>query len=737
MIILHLTNKINSKYKTNTFCPSQKTTTTPFTMKDVSNPSLMNRIISFFQITNQKSSYSTFIVGLLMFLITDVQAQITNLKFDSEDFTYSEISGGTNVINGGSALGAVSAVTPIGFDFVFQGNTYGNISVNAAGLLKLGSVVVTTESANNASSIVNTPKLFAWWDATYTTTTASGGGVSTLLTGTAPNRVLTIQWKVAYTSNSAPGFSYQIKLYETSNKIEYLYGTAPTSTPSASVGLGNFGADEYLSIYTFNHIPSGRINYNANTIFPGIGNGMKYTFTPTATSTFSPDCLSSKPSWWVKADTPSKITRTHKNVPAANRVASTELNTTWTAAASVLTGANGWIPNAAQGANAAPTGSNPIGNITLDLGSVQAVDGVVTLGAGSAAYYAQDYYVKVSNDLVTWTNLGLFQGNENNTAFHYADFPTTINCRYVRVIPSSFISYRALRLDVYTKSTATAYANNDKVPFIEDLSGNEFDAYQNTVANQPTFSADQINFNPALNFTNPANSAMNMPDMANIRQAYWVAQDLTAAGGSYNHVLFGNGTAPYYYGGATGQLGFIGAMSAANVAFQLDGATATATSSYDFGPQGNPNLVGTTTSTNANPLSASTISFQSGQPRSWHGPIAEIITFQNPHNATQKALVNSYFGIKYGLTLDQDYVSGSGATVWNKTTNATYHNNVFGIGRSDCQGLHQRQAFSTNYAGKFITLGNNSIIGATNASSAGNDIAADNNYLIVGDNNAD
>ena len=359
--------------------------------------------------------------------IIGANAQITNLNFNSEDITYSEISGGTNIVNGGSTLGAVSALTPIGFNFQYQGNTYGNISVNAAGLLKFGAVVVTTESANNASSIINTPKLYAWWDATYTVSAANGGGVSTLLTGSAPNRVLTIQWKVAYSANSAPGFSYQIKLYETSNKIEYLYGTAPTSTPSASVGLGNYGADEYLSIYTFNHIPSGRINYNANTIFPGVGNGMKYTFTPNATSSVSPDCLSSKPSWWIKADAPNKITRTHKNVPAANRVASSELNSTWTAAASILSGANGWIPNAAQGATAAPTGSNPIGNITLDLGSVQAVDGVVTLGAGSAAYYALDYYVKVSNDLVTWTNIGLLEGNENNTGLHYADFPTAID----------------------------------------------------------------------------------------------------------------------------------------------------------------------------------------------------------------------------------------------------------------------------------------------------------------------
>ena len=164
------------------------------------------------------------------------------------------------MIAGGSALAAPSAVTPIGFNFVYQGKSYSDFSVNAAGLLKLGSVVVTNESSNSAISVTNTPKIYAWWDATYTTSVAGGGGVTYALTGAAPNRVLTVQWKVAYTSNAATGFSYQIKLYETSNNIEFLYGnTVPTGTMSASAGLGNLGAREYISVYTFNHILSSKI----------------------------------------------------------------------------------------------------------------------------------------------------------------------------------------------------------------------------------------------------------------------------------------------------------------------------------------------------------------------------------------------------------------------------------------------------------------------------------------------
>jgi hypothetical protein len=130
---------------------------------------------------------------------TNLFSQIANLKLATTQSTYSELPSGTNLIPGGSAIGAASAVTPIGFNFVFQGNTFSNFSVNAAGLLKLGSVAVTTESANNASSTTNTPKLYAWWDATATMAAANGGGVTFALSGSAPNRVLTVQWRVAYT----------------------------------------------------------------------------------------------------------------------------------------------------------------------------------------------------------------------------------------------------------------------------------------------------------------------------------------------------------------------------------------------------------------------------------------------------------------------------------------------------------------------------------------------------------
>jgi hypothetical protein len=149
-------------------------------------------------------------------------AQITNLRFTNAPATYEPITGGTSLVAAGTAIGAVSPVTNIGFTFKFQGEDYTQFSVNAAGLLKLGSVAVTTESANSAITATNRPKIYALWDAFSTGTAASGGGVVSSLTGTAPNRVLTVQWRVNSTgATTASGVNFQVALFETSNKIEF------------------------------------------------------------------------------------------------------------------------------------------------------------------------------------------------------------------------------------------------------------------------------------------------------------------------------------------------------------------------------------------------------------------------------------------------------------------------------------------------------------------------------------
>ena len=261
-------------------------------MRNFLNPSIAKSLISSLTSKSRVTKSNAFVrfclaVVMTLGTITGVNAQITNYNFAASTITYADITGGTTLVAGGNTtLGAASAVTPIGFTFNYLGQNYTGFSVNSAGLLKFNfgttapfSTAVTTENANNPTSATNLACLYPWWDGTYTGSVASGGGVSYVLTGTAPNRVLTVQWNLTYTSNGAVGTKYQVKLYEGSNKIEYIYGMAPVATTTASVGMKGMSAGEYLDVIPGPEVLSNNYYHTSvsNTLFP---TNRKYEFTP-------------------------------------------------------------------------------------------------------------------------------------------------------------------------------------------------------------------------------------------------------------------------------------------------------------------------------------------------------------------------------------------------------------------------------------------------------------------------
>jgi hypothetical protein len=82
----------------------------------------------------------------------------------------------------------------------------------------------------------------------------TSGSVSYLLSGTTPNRVLTIEWsggKWDYNAVSAV-MSFQVKLYETSNIIEFIYkqesGAIAANSGGASIGLSGTANNSFLSL---------------------------------------------------------------------------------------------------------------------------------------------------------------------------------------------------------------------------------------------------------------------------------------------------------------------------------------------------------------------------------------------------------------------------------------------------------------------------------------------------------
>ena len=114
------------------------------------------------------------------------------------------------------------------------------------------------------------------------------------------------------------------------------------------------------------------------------------------------------------------------------------------------------------------------------------------------------------------------------------------------------------------------------------------------------------------------------------------------------------------------------------------------------------------------------------------GDFMELAIYKNSAmNDAKIKKIQSYFGIKYGIAVNHDYISGTDLTVWNRTTNSGYNNNIFGMGRDDCQDLNQKQ--SKSYTDDFVTIGNNGYIVPLNANN-GSSFAADKSFEIIGDN---
>ncbi|MFT3981819.1 MAG: T9SS type A sorting domain-containing protein [Ferruginibacter sp.] len=191
----------------------------------------------------------------------ETNAQVNGYTFNSSSGTYSEISGGTvlgttsndDEVFNNSTTGASSPVSstgfPIGFNITYAGVSYDRFAVNTNGFIVLGtgtfSIGGTTTSVISSTS-ADLTKVISGFNQDLTGQT--GSELSYLLTGSSPSRVMVIQWKnyKRYNGSGTMNFNFQIRLSETSNEVQIVYGTMTTATSyEAQVGLKGNGNSDY------------------------------------------------------------------------------------------------------------------------------------------------------------------------------------------------------------------------------------------------------------------------------------------------------------------------------------------------------------------------------------------------------------------------------------------------------------------------------------------------------------
>ncbi|MDP9956221.1 hypothetical protein J2X97_001858 [Epilithonimonas hungarica] len=285
----------------------------------------------------------------------------------------------------------------------------------------------------------------------------------------------------------------------------------------------------------------------------------------------------------------------------------------------------------------------------------------------------------------------------------------------------------------------------------KDQSGNDYDLTQPTVAMQPVTANpwNQFNFNPAVNFNNKAmgnnqianrgvNNSLSMYSVASLEESI-SANTLIGVGS--------NGDNPHL--GAYPGLKFMMWTSLYNTAANPD---IKLSQSYLMSGHWEHAVAGTAriefdgfvarSGGNQNSPAGNFVvgnDFINSVNQPWKGLIPEVIVYTSPKSGNENQRINSYLGIKYGLTLRSggidtgtfNYLSSTSETVWNGSDNSIYHNNVFGIARDDISTLYQKQSKSVN-SGQKLIVGKGNTLSDTNA--ANSNTLTNGQFLMIGDN---
>jgi hypothetical protein len=176
----------------------------------------------------------------------DARAQLAanTYQFSALSGTFTEITG--TAIAGISQDDGTSAAIPIGFDFNYCGTDYSQVKVCSNGWVTFNTGLTTTTWTNDLTNIGNLkPCLMPLFD--DLAGWGTGAAPSYTTTGTAPNQVFTIQlknWNWRQSSGSPPNISLQVKLYQGTNVIEYIYRqeAAASNADGATIGIADNNA---------------------------------------------------------------------------------------------------------------------------------------------------------------------------------------------------------------------------------------------------------------------------------------------------------------------------------------------------------------------------------------------------------------------------------------------------------------------------------------------------------------
>ncbi len=278
--------------------------------------------------------------------------QVSAYNFVATTGTYTATSGQTSITGLGSSVDdAISNAINIGFTFNYEGTDYTQFKASSNGWITFNTAITSTYATNNLASNAGRPIIAPLWDdlECSNATGASEKYVNYVLTGSSPNRVLTVEWFKHrwnyYSQNNV--ISFQIKLYETSNIIEFIYNQGANSVYSGSASIGLTGITSgFVSLNSSGSSPSISSISETNSISSKPASDQIYRFTPpTPQSCSSPSITATTAiatttatlNWTAPTTAPSSGYEWEVRTSGAGGSGATGLVTSGSTAAGVLT----------------------------------------------------------------------------------------------------------------------------------------------------------------------------------------------------------------------------------------------------------------------------------------------------------------------------------------------------------------------------------------------------------------
>ena len=233
----------------------------------------------------QKLSFRFIIITVLFLLsLQSAYGQVSGYTFAESAGAYSAL-GGTNSTASGDD--GIQNGIPIGFNFVLGGTTYTHFCINTNGWIKLGNAATTIGASGWINSLGNAathrPLLAPFWDDNHRNT----GAITYSTTGASGSMVLTVDWNLINIggggSTSGTNFaSFQLKIYETTNVVEFIYDATMASAGALTASIGLNDNTSFLSVTPGS--PGTASGVTANNAIAATTDivSKKYTFAPPA-----------------------------------------------------------------------------------------------------------------------------------------------------------------------------------------------------------------------------------------------------------------------------------------------------------------------------------------------------------------------------------------------------------------------------------------------------------------------